>query len=282
MTGERALESACRAKYNVIEPDRADNRDGKRIKRYVDHYRPIHSWTEKSVWDILERWKIIPHPCYRLGWGRCSCSACIFGNKNQWASLNAVDPEQVKIITNYEKQFGLTINRTKSVPELIASGTPYEAVNDMEARKQALSPEYTGEITQSGNYRLGRSAKTQGLAKIERVVIMKDQICTKLQGYQFEFNGETMHFDVLNYQNGRIALEIMTKDEPYATLTVNLPDKIQCLGEREIFIKTYSENEYIAERCREMTDIFFDTKKTIQTGFVRVEVWRIKDEVELP
>lgn len=109
-------------------------------------YRPIHSWTEKDVWNILKRWKIISHPCYRLGWGRCSCSACIFGNKNQWASLNAIDPEQVKIITDYEKQFGLTINRTKSVSELVASGIPYEGINNSRAREQIMSKEYTNEI----------------------------------------------------------------------------------------------------------------------------------------
>lgn len=146
ITGERAEESAGRAKYSTFEPHARDKRDGKKIKRHIDHYRPIHSWKEEAVWAILRRWAIKPHPCYYLGWGRCSCAGCIFGNKNQWASLSVVDPAQISMIINYEKQFGLTINRTKSIPELIESGTPYKDVKDKWNRKLILSREYYDDV----------------------------------------------------------------------------------------------------------------------------------------
>ncbi len=38
VTGERAEESAARAKYKTFEPDRADNRNGKRIQRHVHEF----------------------------------------------------------------------------------------------------------------------------------------------------------------------------------------------------------------------------------------------------
>lgn len=126
VTGERAEESAGRAKYKVFEPHKADNRDGKRVKRHVDAYRPVHKWSEQDVWDIVERYRINPHPAYRLGWGRVSCAACIFGSAHQWASLNEINPEQVETIAQYEEEFDVTIKRKSSVRQLVVVGQPYK------------------------------------------------------------------------------------------------------------------------------------------------------------
>jgi hypothetical protein len=120
LTGERAEESANRARYKQFE-DHATN--GK--KRTVHQWRPVHQWSEQRVWDLIEKYKINPHPAYRLGWGRVSCAACIFGSKDQWASLNAIAPNMVRRISEYEVDFECTINRSKSVPQLVAAGTPY-------------------------------------------------------------------------------------------------------------------------------------------------------------
>jgi len=96
VTGERAEESASRAKYKTLEPHKSDLRDGKRYTRHVDQYRPVHGWSEQEVWDILKRFRINPHPAYKLGFGRTSCAFCIFGNDDQWATLNAIMPERTK------------------------------------------------------------------------------------------------------------------------------------------------------------------------------------------
>ncbi len=133
VTGERAEESASRACYKTAESHKTSSK-----KRHVDHWRPVHAWKEVQVWSLLEKYRINPHPCYRLGWGRCSCSACIFGSKNQWASLAAIYPEQIKRISDYEQEFGKTINRDKSVPEMIALGKPFEGM-DPEIIRSALS-----------------------------------------------------------------------------------------------------------------------------------------------
>lgn len=144
ITGERAEESASRAKYKTFEPHKVDKRNGK-SKRHVDHWRPVHGWTEQEVWDIIRKHKVNPHPAYKLGWGRVSCAACIFGSKDQWASLYKIAPEQVKQIIHYEKLFDLTINRNKSVPELILEGTPYPQTDGGDVL-EALSEEYTAPV----------------------------------------------------------------------------------------------------------------------------------------
>ncbi|BFM18843.1 hypothetical protein R50073_50260 (plasmid) [Maricurvus nonylphenolicus] len=129
VTGERAQESSARANYKVFEPHKADNRNGK-SKRHVDAYRPVHGWDESQVWEIIERYKVNPHPAYRAGWGRLSCISCIFGNADQWASVRRVSPKQFDEIAYYESQFGKTIHRKYSVTELADKGTPYAAITE--------------------------------------------------------------------------------------------------------------------------------------------------------
>lgn len=147
ITGERAEESASRAKYKTFEPHKADNRNGKKA-RHIDHWRPVHAWPEQAVWDILRRHKVNPHPAYKLGWGRVSCASCIFGSKDQWASLFHVAPDHVNQIVHYEKLFNVTINRNKSIPELIIEGKPYANMK-AEHIKEAMTEDYSEDIITS-------------------------------------------------------------------------------------------------------------------------------------
>jgi len=145
VTGERAQESAARAKYQTFEPHRTDRRDGKKVKRHVDHWRPIHDWKEEQVWEAIERHNVLPHPAYRLGWSRLSCMTCIFGSDQQWASVNAVDPKRFKLMADLEKRFGCTIHRTKNLMDRIQNAKPY-ADMDPELIKEALSVTYDSPI----------------------------------------------------------------------------------------------------------------------------------------
>lgn len=124
VTGERAEESSARARYARFEPYRADRRDGRK-PRYIDHWRAVHGWDEARVWAALERYRVNPHPAYWLGWGRTSCRACIFGSANQWATLRAHMPQAFAPIARYEAEFGVTIQRRRSVVEAADRGTPY-------------------------------------------------------------------------------------------------------------------------------------------------------------
>lgn len=113
VTGERAEESSGRAKYATLEPHKTDTRTGPRRRRHVDHWRPVHAWTEQQVWDIISRHRINAHPCYRLGWSRASCAGCIFQGDDHWASLQAVLPGQLDLIADKEEEFGVTIARDR-------------------------------------------------------------------------------------------------------------------------------------------------------------------------
>ena len=146
ITGERAQESAARAKYKEFEPHRSDNRDGKRVKRYIDHWRPVHGWDEAKVWEIIKRHKILVHPAYLLGWGRLSCMTCIFGSDAQWASVREIDPDRFNELSGLEKQFGCTIHRTKSLLERVQNARPYVDMDPMLVQL-ALGPVYTLPIT---------------------------------------------------------------------------------------------------------------------------------------
>lgn len=141
VTGERAQESKSRAKYKQFEPHRADNRSGTRVKRYVDHLRPVHQWSEEQVWAIMERFLVRAHPCYFLGWGRASCLSCIFGNKDQWASVKLIVPQRFSKIAKYEREFGVTIHRSLSIEQLASAGSPHDM--DPFWVEVAIGKEYT-------------------------------------------------------------------------------------------------------------------------------------------
>lgn len=156
VTGERAEESAARAKYRTFEPHRADLRNG-RIPRHVDAWRPVHGWAEREVWAIMERWLVAAHPAYRLSWGRVSCAACIFGSASQWASLRAVNPSQFAAVAGYESRFGKTIKRKLSVIQVADAGTIYPM--DEADIRAALSHAYTGPVFLTGaTWKLPRGA----------------------------------------------------------------------------------------------------------------------------
>jgi 3'-phosphoadenosine 5'-phosphosulfate sulfotransferase (PAPS reductase)/FAD synthetase len=127
ITGERAEESPARAQYASFEPHRTATRGGRQAPRRVDHWRPIHAWSEAQVWALIGRFRILPHPAYRLGWGRLSCRTCIFGSADQWATIRAVFPGVFEQIAQREALSGFTIQRQLSVRELAARGRPYPA-----------------------------------------------------------------------------------------------------------------------------------------------------------
>jgi len=142
VTGERAEESAARAKYAAAEEHRCDSKN-----RLVRQWRPVLDWSEKQVWDIIERWRIRLHPAYQLGWGRTSCLACIFGDNVQWASVNRLDPERFRRIADLERRFGTTIKKGQSVEEMARRGREFVSDKPEELRRLAMSPDaFTAEM----------------------------------------------------------------------------------------------------------------------------------------
>ena len=127
ITGERAEESKARSHYATFEPHRADSRNGRRRRRHIDHWRPVHGWDEEKVWNIIQAHGIVPHPAYQMGWGRLSCRSCIFGSPNQWASLRHLYPRAFDRVADIERGTGKTIHRTRSVTAQAVKGVIYDA-----------------------------------------------------------------------------------------------------------------------------------------------------------
>lgn len=142
ITGERREESSNRARYNQLEPHFCDRRAG-RLARHVDAWRPVLHWSEDDVWACLERNRVIAPIPYRLGWSRSSCMGCIFNDDRIWATIAEYFPERLKLVSQYEALFGVTISRSKQPVQLRAKGASPLPIADLEALRQAMSSSYT-------------------------------------------------------------------------------------------------------------------------------------------
>ena len=141
ITGERRQESASRSKYYQLEPHACDRRTG-RTARLVDAWRPVLEWDEERVWDALRRHRVIAPVPYRLGWGRSSCQTCIYNGARIWATLRHYFPEKLEPIARYERDFGVTISRSRrDVITIAQEARPFE-INDLEALEQAMQTSY--------------------------------------------------------------------------------------------------------------------------------------------
>jgi len=143
ITGERAEESANRARYASFEPHRCDNRNG-RVPRWIDHWRNVLHWREQDVWAIIKRHRITPHVAYFLGMSRASCFRCVFLGPDGWATNRAMDPDGFEKMAQYEERFGVTIHRTRSLREQADRGK--NLATDPYWVKQAMSKEFTAPI----------------------------------------------------------------------------------------------------------------------------------------
>lgn len=145
LSGERGEESRQRAGYAILEPDKADLRNGKNTFRHIDRFRPIRDWKEQQVWDLLEKYRVRPHPCYFMGFGRCSCKFCVFGNRDQFASAACVSRQKADRLIAFEKEFGTTLKRDTDLASLIKKGQPYDAITP-ELRRLATDYEYSAPV----------------------------------------------------------------------------------------------------------------------------------------
>ena len=137
VTGERRQESTNRATYATVERGRGTN-----SKRRVDHWRPILEWTEAAVWDLLKAWRIVPHPAYRIGFGRCSCLTCIFNGHDEWATVRKIAPKPFEYQVGVEVASGSTVRKGLTVIDQADRGTPLPGTADRELVALAMGHEY--------------------------------------------------------------------------------------------------------------------------------------------
>lgn len=155
ITGERAEESAARAKYPSFETHRT-YLDGKRTKRLVYHARIAKDASETQVWALLKSYGVNPHPAYQAGWGRTSCLTCIFGSPNQWATIAKYMPDRFEEMVLYESMFMKTIHRSMSLEEQAEKGQAYNV--EPEEYRLAMSKNYNLDILLDNDWALPKGA----------------------------------------------------------------------------------------------------------------------------
>ena len=140
-TGERREESPNRAKYHQLETHKANTKS-----RTVLTWRPVIDWTESDVWSIYKRYKVQAHPCYCLGWSRCSCQLCIFSSANTWASILEIAPEKVYKIREDEISLGFTLYKEEDIITKAERGTSFIRAEDLDRWKEEATGEFTSPI----------------------------------------------------------------------------------------------------------------------------------------
>jgi len=75
--------------------------------------------------------------------------------------------------------------------------------------------------------------------------------------------------------NNNIAIQALTEDEVFGTLTTNIDEPIE---KDEFFLKDWSENVWVHQVLNAFPEYFEDTGKKFNSGFVTVPVWKLKKE----
>lgn len=155
VSGERRGESAGRSKYNEMEIHRT-NATAK-AHRIVHQWRCCIDYSEKDVWELLKRHHINPHPCYRIGWNRCSCMMCIFSTPRLFAGVKELFPDDYASLRHDEEVLGFTLDNKKNLDEFIGDTPSCVRWNDKKAIHSILTGEFGTEdiYTENWNYPVG-------------------------------------------------------------------------------------------------------------------------------
>lgn len=99
-TGERHDESGPRSKLKEVEVYRG---------KTLVSYRQVVLWRlnvevkERDVWALMEKHNVQPHPCYMIGWNRCSCQLCIYNADVYWRAMLDISPEKMIRVRELEE-----------------------------------------------------------------------------------------------------------------------------------------------------------------------------------
>ncbi|TLN00435.1 hypothetical protein FDZ73_19460, partial [bacterium] len=143
VSGERRGESKGRSGYNEMEIHRTNAVS--KNKRLVHWWRPVIDYSERDVWEVLKRNKVNPHPCYKVGWNRCSCMMCIFSLPKHWAGIRELFPNHFDEVCQDEKILGFTLDNKKTLEEYIAGADSCLNPRDTEAIRQIKTGEFNPE-----------------------------------------------------------------------------------------------------------------------------------------
>lgn len=140
ISGERRGESAGRSKYNEIEIHRT-NAESK-AHRTVHQWRCCIDYSEKDVWELLKRHHITPHPCYRIGWNRCSCAMCVFSTPRLFAGFKELFPDEFAELAHDEEVLGFTLDNKKCLNDFVGDAESCVCWEDNAAIHSILTGEF--------------------------------------------------------------------------------------------------------------------------------------------
>lgn len=141
VSGERRGESSGRSRYNELEIHRTNAT--KRAHRLVHQWRAVIDYTERDVWEVLKRHRVNCHPCYRVGWNRCSCMLCIFSLPSHWAGIRELFPEEFEAVCRDEEILGFTLDNKKTLREYVGDTQSCVQHDDQQAILQLLTGQFT-------------------------------------------------------------------------------------------------------------------------------------------
>lgn len=143
VSGERRGESIGRSKYNEIEIHRTNAE--KKNHRTVHCFRAVLNYTEKDVWELLKRHHINPHPCYRIGWNRCSCMMCVFSSPRHFAGIRELFPDEYNALRHDEEVLGFTLDNHCNLDDFTGDTKSCVCYDDPAAVRAVLTGEYSKE-----------------------------------------------------------------------------------------------------------------------------------------
>lgn len=149
VSGERRGESAGRSKYNEMEIHRTNATA--RAHRLVHQWRAVIDYSLRDVWELLRRHNVTPHPCYSVGWGRCSCACCIFSLPSHWAGIRELFPDIYEAFRQDEIRLGFTLDNKKTLDEYVGDAKSCVYPGDQKALHQLV----TGQFSQTDIYQDG-------------------------------------------------------------------------------------------------------------------------------
>lgn len=84
--------------------------------------------------------------------------------------------------------------------------------------------------------------------------------------------------ETARYSNGRLAIELIDTEDgmPFTTATINIPE--EPLGDDEVIIKTYSENEGL-EQVLVQADIITEKVRYVSSGFISAPVYKVNPDL---
>jgi len=117
VTGERRAEGGNRSKYHEMEVHPCNSKS-----RLVQWYRPVIDFKEQQIWELYQKYKIMPHPAYMLGWNRVSCMSCIFSTPSLFRMYQEIAPERFQRLVDIEKQINHTLDSKMTLEEKASLG----------------------------------------------------------------------------------------------------------------------------------------------------------------